>query len=139
MSTSLEVKLRTQALAFPKLSALLGTTPFRWYDSQLVQGSAYPAIVVQLISSPMNYCNTGRLPTSWARYQFTVWDTDSERARTTESALFDFFDVFNAVGHSGLPDYPVTVVNDRQNIYPDPEPIRFTRSVDAMIFSNNAL
>jgi hypothetical protein len=138
MSSSLEAQLLSQASVFAPLQALLGT-PFRWYDNQLQQGSVYPAIVVQLISNPQAYVLTGRLPTSWSRYQFTIWDTDPERARTTENALFDFFDVFNAVGPANLPSYPVEVVNDRQSIVPNPEPKRFTRMVDAMIFSNDTL
>lgn len=139
MSTTLEVLLRTQASAFAGLTALLGTVPFRWWDDTLQQGSAYPAIVVQLISNPASYCNLGRLPTSWARYQFSIWDTDAERARQVESQLYDFFDVFNAVGPSNLPAYPVQIVNDRQSVLPNPEPKRFLRIVDAMIFSNDTL
>jgi hypothetical protein len=139
MSTPLEVKLRSQASVFPSLLAILGTIPFRWYRDQLQQGSVYPAIVVQLISDPKSYVLTGRMPTSWARVQFTIWDTDPERIPTTESALLDFFDVFNGVGPGNLPSYPVEVVNTRETTVPNPEPKRFTRMLDAMIFSNDTL
>lgn len=137
--SELKELLRIQASAFPGLTALLGTSPFRWWDGQLVQGSAYPAIVVTIVSNPRNYCLTGRLPTGWSRVEFKIWDTDTLRAGTVENALLNFFDVFNAVGPSNLPSYPVDVVNDRQTVVPDPEPKRFLRMVDTQIFSNDTL
>lgn len=137
--TDLKSLLRTQASAFGGLTALLGTTPFRWWDTTLQQGSAYPAIVVTMVSNPRNYVLMGRLPTGWSRVQFTIWDTDTLRASTVENALLAFFDVFNAVGPANLPSYPVEVVNDRETTVPEPEPKRFLRILDAMIFSNDNL
>lgn len=137
--TSLEDMLKAQASVFPELTALLTSTPFPWWDGQLQQGSPYPAVVVQLIDNPQVYALTGRMATSTARVQFTIWDTDSARAREVEQALFQFLDNFNAVGPSNLPSYPVEVAGVRQNVYPRPAPKRFTRQVDAMIFQNQTL
>jgi hypothetical protein len=137
--TSLEDKLLAQAQVFDPLTSLLVASPFPWYDNQLQQGSPYPAVVVQLISNPQVYVLTGRLATSEARVQFTIWDTDPERARAVEQALFQFLGQFNAVGPSNLPSYPAEVVGVRQNVYPQPTPKRFTRQVDAMIFQNQSL
>ena len=137
--TSLEDKLLAQASAFGPLLTLLTASPFPWYDNQLQQGSPYPAVVVQLISNPQVYALTGRMATSSARVQFTIWDTDPERARSVEQALFQFLDQFNAVGPTNLPSYPAEVVGVRQNVYPQPSPKRFTRQVDAMIFQNQTL
>ncbi len=73
---SLEQKIRTAAAAFPALVALLGSgSPvlFRWYDTTLVQGSEYPAVVVMIASDPSQYNIGARMPMSWSRIQFTVW------------------------------------------------------------------
>jgi hypothetical protein len=137
--TSLEAKLLAQASAFSPLTSLLTAVPFPWYDNQLQQGSPYPAVVVQLISNPQVYALTGRMATSQARVQFTIWDIDPERARQVEQALFQFLDNFNAVGPANLPSYPNEVVGVRQTDYPQPSPKRFTRQIDAMIFQNQTL
>jgi hypothetical protein len=138
--TTLEAKLLAQASVFPALTALLTASPFPWYDGQLQQGSLYPAVVVEQITNPQVYSLTGRMATSTARVQFTIWDTDPERARAVEQALFQFLDNFNAVGPSNLPAYPVEVVGGpRQNVYATPAPKRFTRQLDAMIFQNQTL
>ena len=139
MSTTLEAKLRAQASAYAPLTALLGSSPFPWYDTQLKQGSTPPAIRVLLVSNPQVYCNVGRLPTSFARVQFQIWDTDPQRGRAVEAALFGFFDTFNAVGPSGLPSYPVEVIDVRGGYYPLAEPPYFLRDVDARIFQNQNL
>ena len=141
MPDTLEVKLRTQASTNAGLVALLGDGPeFRWYDVQVKQGTDFPAVAVQLIAGNNTYATTGRLPTGWSRYQFTIWDPDSERCRQTESALISFLDTFNACMFPGAvqpPAYPNLVVLQRQGFVPTPTPPKFTRIVDAMIFSND--
>jgi hypothetical protein len=49
---SLKAKLFTQASANAGLIALLGASPFRWFDQQLPQNAAFPCIVAQQISNP---------------------------------------------------------------------------------------
>ena len=139
MGTSLEVKLRTAAAAFSALTALLGTSPFRWYDTQLLQGSAFPAIVVVLIDDAKTYYLGGRMNTSFSRVQFTIWDTDAERGRSVEAALYDFFDVFNACAAPSGRAKPNYVVGARGGMYPQTQPPQFQRIIDAKIFNNDTL
>lgn len=136
---SLEAMLRTQALAFPGLTALLGTNPFRWYDTQLRQGTAFPAVTVQLVSGNETYAFNGRLATGWSRMQFTIWDSDPERARNVEAQLTAFLDVFNGTGIQGLSEYPNSIVMRRQTLFSETQPPLFQRINDAQIFSNSTL
>lgn len=136
---TLEARLLTAAAANAGLAALLGSSPFRWYDTRLAQGTAYPAVTVQLVSGNKTYAFEGRLSTGWSRYQFTIWDTDPERARSVESALVTFLDTFNGPGTAGLQQYPNYVVLQRQGMFAEIEPPVFQRINDAMIFSNDTL
>lgn len=144
--TSLEVKLRTSALAYPDLATLLTNSPaiprfpdFRWYDTQLLQGTVFPAIVVQLIAGSQMYGFARRLSTGFSRMQFTVWDTDPERARTIEATLYAFLDQFSAYGLPGLSQYSNNVVLTRQGMYPQSQPPQFWRINDVNIFENTAV
>lgn len=144
MSTTLKALLLSQASAYLPLASLLATAPgnpaaIAWYDTQLAQGSSYPAITVQKISDPQTYALTGRMATSQSRMQFTIWDTDSERSEQVLSVLCQFLDQFNGVGPANLPGYPNEVANARQGFVPEPKPPRFTQMVDAMIFWNQTL
>jgi hypothetical protein len=138
MSTSLEVKLRTAASVYGPLTALLGTSPFRWYDTQLLQGTTFPAVVVQLISNAPTYALPGALTASFARVQLTVWDTDAERARAVEAAIAAFLAATNFGPYSS----PVTVfanyiLNTRQSLYPQTQPPQFQRILDCKIFNDD--
>ena len=139
MASTLEVKLRTQASVYAPLTALLGTAPFRWYDTQEVQGSVLPAVTVLQVSGNPLYAAAGRLSTGFSRVQFTIWDTDAERGRAVESALLTFLDQFNGVGISGLVQYPSQVLLQRTGFFAEPSPPRWLRYVDASIFSNNTV
>ena len=144
MSASLEALLLSQASAYSPLASLLATAPANpnapaWYDNQLAQGSAYPAIVVTKISQPQSYALTGRMATAQARVQFVIWDTNPERARVVEQALYQFLDQFNGVGLANLPGYPNEVAGVRQGYSPQPTPPRWTLLIDAMIFWNQTL
>lgn len=140
MSTTLEVKLRTAALNTPALTALLGTSPFRWYDMQLDQNSPFPAVTVQLISTINAYVTQYRLQTASSRVQFTVWDTDPERARQVETAIVAFLDTFNAVSPAtnfiGPVPQPVRAVNRRQGGNAQTQPLTFWRTIDALVLNN---
>lgn len=142
MST-LEARIRAAAIADATLLSYLGdgNSPpyFRWFDTQLPEGSAYPSLVVQLIGGSETYVSTGRLPTGFSRMQFTIWDTDPEEGRAIEAALLSFLDSLNLVGITGLPQYPNYVVLKRQGMEPQSEPPLFQRIVDAMIFSDSSV
>src|SRR5665213_2816139 len=71
ISTPLVVKLRQAAVTNSGLTSLLGSAPFRWYNTQLYEGSAYPAITANQISSVPVYSVGGRKPLARARVQFT--------------------------------------------------------------------
>ena len=144
---SLESKLRTAAMAFPALVALLTNSPsiplfpdFRWYDTTFLQGSVFPAVVVQLVSGGQVYSNYQRLSTSFNRVQFMIWDVDAERARRVEQALYRFLDQFNPAGlDSNLTNYPNTVLMTMQKQFPQSEPPKFMRLNDVSIFDDQAV
>lgn len=103
---TLEQKIRAAAAGYAPLAALIGTgspVVLRWYDRQLVQGSAYPAVVAMTITNPPGYVFTGRLIPSWALCQYTVWggtgDAGVQSAEAVSAALEDFFDQLDLVGN----------------------------------------
>lgn len=142
---TLEAKIRVAAMSFAPLVALLSNSPsiplfpdFRWYDTTMLQGSAFPAMVVQLVSGGQNYTFNTRLSTSYNRVQFMIWDIDAERARQVEQALYQFMDVFNPAGlRSDLTGAPNFVVLTQQKQFPQSEPPKFMRHNDVQIFDNS--
>jgi hypothetical protein len=136
---TLEAKLFAAALATPALTALLGTNPFRWYNLQLTQGSAMPAVVVFQVSDPASYAFTGKLPTSAKRMQFTIWGDSAEKAQAVEAALTTFLGGFTAYGIPGLVSYANYVVNVRAGMYTQTQPARYLRILDAMILNNDLI
>lgn len=141
--TPVKDRIRAAAIATPALTAILGTNPFRWYDRQLNQGSAFPAVVVQAISDPRTYAIVGRLPTSFSRYQFTLWALNTAAGisglAALEAAMVEFFESLNLVGIPGLCSYSNQVVNARDGFFPEPQPGNPTRFIDVMIFANDNL
>lgn len=139
--TTLEVKLRTAALAFPGLTGLLGgvnPNVFQWYDTQLVQNGPMPAVVVQQISGAPLYATGGRNPLERIRMQFTIWGTTGQQARAIEEQMKIFLDGFNATGISSNQAGPNTIVNVRGGGYTQTSPIRYWRTMDAMIFNSDS-
>lgn len=138
--TTLEVKLRTAALAFPGLTALLGGTDpnaFRWDDSQLAQNSAMPAVVVLQVSGAPLFSTGGRNPLERIRMQFTIWGTTGQQARQVEQQVKQFLDGFYATGFSSSQAGPNTIVNVRGGGYTQTSPIRYWRTIDAMIYNSD--
>jgi hypothetical protein len=134
---SLKAKLFTAASANAGLQALLGTNPFRWYDSQLNQSSAFPAVVVFIVSNPRDYVITGQMSTSWARVQFTVYGTgnDSQNADAVVNALQAFLLGFNAYGLNP-PANANTIVGDRDFGIAATQPLTYQRVLDVMILND---
>ncbi len=144
--TPVRDRIRTAAIATPSLTAILGTNPFRWYDPQLAQGSVFPAITAQVVSDPASYVFTGRLPTSWSRYQFTLSATNTTNSQTgipalvaLEAAFLTFLDSLNLLGIPGLVQYPNLVVAARDGFKAGPQPGIKQRILDVMIFANSTL
>lgn len=138
---SLKANIRTAAAAFSGLTSLLGTSPFRWYDERLLQGSGLPAVVVTIISGSPTYVVTGRLATGWSRVSFTIWGSTpgSSNASLVESQLLLFLDQINLIGIPGLVQYPSNVVMQRDAMYAQCDPPIYQRIIDAQIFNNDSL
>ncbi len=138
---SLKSAIRTAALAYPGLTALLGTSPFPWWDTRKPQGSPIPCVTVQIISGGPTYTVAGRLPTGWSRVQFTIWGSgsDSSNALAVETQLLAFFDQLNLIGISDLAQYPANVKLQLDAMDPQTVPPTFQRIVDAEIFSNSKI
>lgn len=143
MATPIKDRIVAAAIATPALTALLGINPFRWYDRQLVQGSAFPAVVAREISAPRVYALAGPLPTAFRRWQFTLWGTNNSAGiaslASLESALDTFWESLNLVGIPGMLGYNNQVVNRLDAFYPIPEPGNPQRLIDVMIFANDNL
>jgi hypothetical protein len=140
--TPLDVKLRTAALADSNLPGILtgnsftGTQAqfngvFRWYDTQLFEGSPYPAVVVTDIS-PVPYQGQQRNPISKVRVQFLLWEGSTPDATGNYlSALLSFIDSFSGSTGRSL------IVNDgSRGFYAATQPSIYQRIVEAYIFNN---
>lgn len=68
--------IRAHALSYPAIANLIANDDdtYRWYGPTLEQGTALPAVTVQLVSS-VDAAETqlGHSGLERARYQFTVW------------------------------------------------------------------
>ena len=143
---SLESKLRTTAAAYAPLLALLGSgspVVFRWYDTTLDEGSVFPAVVVRMVSNPSAYVTTGRLPTSSARMQFTVWGGQyaggATAADSVRDALVSWFAQLNLVGIAGKVMYSNTIVNEMRGVFVQTDKPIYQRIIDAMILSDDSI
>lgn len=143
---SLKQKLFAAALLNPRLVYLLGggsPLVLRWFDQQLPQaaGTGFPAVVVSQVSDSGTYVGSGRLPTSWARMQFTVYGTgfDSQNADAIVQALADFLDTFSADGVTGRPACPCNIISDRDMGIAATQPMTWMRVVDCRIFWNGTV
>ena len=140
MPASLEAQLRTAALGYAGLTALLGGTDpnnFQWGDTQLLQGAQFPYVVVSVISGSEDYTFEHRLATSWNRIQFDIWDTDPERAYQVQQQLESFLDQFDGYGTPNLVQYANQIVNVRKVLWPETQPPQYQRIIDARIFFNS--
>jgi hypothetical protein len=140
MSTSLVVKLRTQAAANPSLAALLTSGGvFCWFGPQAPPGASQPLVEVMEISQVPQY-GTALLPTLCLyRVQFTIWDTSLEGAKAVKNAIINFLTTFSAFAPPGSPSLlrPNRVVNARiGKSQAQTAPITYWVSVDAMIWNN---
>lgn len=108
------------------------------YRNQLQQGSAFPAIVFQLISGGQSYSMSNRLYTSLNRVQFTIWAMDPDTAEAVEQQLYAFLDQFAADGIQGRTICPNLVVLTRDGMYTETQPPQYWRQSDAQIFDNSS-
>lgn len=139
--TPIETKLYNAAAADVGLQALLGTNPFRLFDTQLDQGSAFPALVMQEISSPRNYVMEGQPTLARYRVQFTIWGGQFSQGRddcdSVRDALYAFLaDNFSAVGNGQIANQ---VASDMRVLEPRTDGPIYKRIVDAFIYSDDSL
>lgn len=143
MPTSLEAKLQTALQATTAITSLLASRAdgkAAIYEMQENPGTTFPAITFMLISAVQQYSASQRMVNTPNRVQFTIWDSNPERARLVEAALITFFDSFNAynVGDSN-PRQRNDVVMRRQGGNPQTQPVTYWRIVDAMIWNNETI
>lgn len=138
---SLLVKILNAASIYAPLTTLLGTSPFRCYDLQLVQGSAFPATVIQQVSGPQVYTFAGRLSTLTARMQLTVFGAPpgGENARAVIAAWVSFFDQFNADGITGRVLSPNQCLSPVEMGIAETAPETYQIRMDVMIFNNSTI
>ena len=123
------------------LQALLGTSPFRLYDTQLDEGalkaSGGACAVVMIVSNPRDYTVLGRTAKSLVRVQIAVFGTgnDSENASAVVTAFENFFATFDAIDIPNLPAYPNLIVGDRDAGIAQTDPLTYQRIVDVLIFN----
>jgi hypothetical protein len=142
--TPLKQKLRAAAAGNSGLTGLLGTSPFRWYNLQLLQGSAFPAMVVQIISTIPKYGYTMRAQNPVQnRVQFTIWggaaEAGDQAAHNVEAALKTFLDGFNAIGISNLALYPNHITLERDGFFIQTDTGIYQRLIDVMIWDNETI
>jgi len=134
--TPIEAKLRNAAALDAGLAALLGTAPFRWFDTQETPGAAFPAVTVQEISAVPLYANTGQNPMALVRVQITIWE--GQAADETDSvlnALQAFLATFSATSIPGQASN--RIVNRWRRMYTETQPGVYLRMVDVMIWNND--
>lgn len=137
-NTPLLVKLRTKAALNAGLTSLLGAAPFRWYNMQLAEGSAFPAITAMKVSGIPFYNVGQRGPSTVYRIQFTIWeDQVPDDTNSVLQALRVFLDSFSAVENTA--QYPVQILNERGGLYPLTQPPIYQTSIDALIYNADNL
>lgn len=141
MSTPFSDRLRAAAFADTALQALLGSpfNRFRFYNRQLAQGSAFPAIVFQQISGGDTYVDAGRLPTGFSRYQFKIWGETQASVQAVDRALTDFSVTFNSTGLPGNSSYPNYIVLRREDVFSPTDPGKFQNIIDMKMWQNDQL
>ena len=136
---TLESKLFAAAMSYTPLTALIGTGPTSWMDTQLSNAASavMPAVVVLQVSNPKIRGFGGTSPTSWKRMQFTIWGSSGAQARAVEAVMYGFLAQFNAYGIPDLPANACEVLDVRGGLYAETQPPKYLRIMDAMIFDNS--
>lgn len=143
---SLEERVRTAAANYPPLASLIGTgspVQLRWYDTTIVQGVGYPAVVAFTVTNPPSYVFAARLPTSFALMQFTIWGGKSAAgvaaAESVSQAMLDFFDQLDLVGCGRAIQQNHQVIANRRAVFVQTDTPIFQRVLEVRVFSNDSL
>lgn len=140
MST-IEQQLRESLLANAGVSALIGT---RLYLVQKAQGSAYPCVAYQRISTQRQYHHVlggNQASTAWSRFQFTIWadgKTGGEVTQQVSAALRAALQTFNLAAQPASPavlrQAPNFVLNEHMTNEPNPQQPLFKSILDVKIW-----
>jgi len=140
MPTTIEQKIITAASANAGLQNLLGTNPFRMYDTQEVVGSPFPTTTLMTVSDTKSYTAEGRNNLARYRVQFTIWGgqfaAGAAQAAAVRDALMAFLDGFSAVRNGQV---ATQVVLERRGLFPLTDGPTWQRILDAMIYSDDSL
>lgn len=149
MSTvSLEARIRNAAQQDVILAGLLTSgSVFRWCtQDNLIQGLTAgnkPAVVTKLISNPSMNVAAGRMPTSWARVQFTIWGgqytAGAQAAEDVGAALKAFLNTLNLSAGNNTISQPNYVANERGMNFPATDTPIYQKIIDGMIWSNDTV
>jgi len=139
-----EVKLRTLAAADAALSAYLGASPFRWFDTQIPQrliGSGACVRVRRLDTAQLQEV-AGINPLDSVSFQADVLDTDPQRARDVAEAIADFLgtaDLSTDLLFDSPPGqpahFPCFVVNQRAGVIPQTSPQVYIESIQFTVWN----
>lgn len=140
MSTSIEAKLFAAASADPTLQGLLGSNPFRWFNTQLAKGTEQPffppplSVTIMVISDVPLYANVVRNMNSKARVQFTLWEgPQPDTSDTLLNAIRNFLD--NLCFTSGTTF--TQIINVRRGYIAQTQTGVFQKIVDAYIWNDD--
>ena len=141
MPSTLIVKIISAASSYAPLTALLGTTPFRMYTLQDVQGGGFPAVTVRLVTQPRVYAFTGRLSSNFARVEFLIFGAapGGENARAVAAAIISFLDQFNAAGLPSQKANANDVLDETELGIAETQPLTFQIRLQARIFTNETV
>lgn len=134
-----EAKLRTLAAANGTLQGFLGTSPFRWWDTQRVQGQSFPDVTMWRVSTAIDYrMTTPGNNINNPRFQLDVRDPDFEHGRAVTAAVVTFLNTLNLAVAGGTvtgKQAPCFVLNIRQGLDYNLTPIVPVFHIDIRLFN----
>jgi hypothetical protein len=142
-----EEKLLTLASMNSQLQADLGTSPFRWYDQQLVQGTTisangFPAVRFSRVSTDFYYEMAGRNPMDAIRMQLDVLHPVAETARLVADHIIAFLASVSLAQSNEFdspatvpPQFPTYILNRRETVDPRLQPLVKVVMLDLRLYN----
>lgn len=148
-----EVKLYELAAANPTLQGIFGTSPFRWYDTQIPQGiitpgstaaawAQKPALRILRVSTIFAYEMAGLNPLNQPRFQIDILHPLAETARAAAAAVRDWLGTVDLAGTYQFgsptttpPQFPCFVVSQRGGLAYEFEPPVYVQTLDFRVFN----
>ncbi len=141
--TSIEDRIKTAVAADTSLQALLGTPPatVRWYTGGLMQGSAVPAVVTQLISVMRIETHSGTLTTKQYRVQCKIFGGQAEAGKQAcadvGAAIDAFRKTLNLTSRSASLQQPNFIENERDTPYSQQDRVNHLKMLDLLVFADD--